>query len=443
MRILTSLNKDQMRLGYLNCLVLVAGRQLDSHSGLLRRFQEFILRKITPDDPEYQMHMLLIGQKHDHKTESIYFLHELWLQHNVVADATGTIAPKSCHQILKMGRNMGLIGPTYALTELGVLLRGLLLSMSQDFLDGRPDPNPFHLWKRPSLALTLLYSLLNADVVLPFLVELYAEEHNASKHQSVSRRETTNQQATVVGKRSDDFQRSSKAKVREHQVMYLIPALDRLIDSLSKDLPIDHTLLLQEIRKFRLRVENYERLKNHFYPRRQHLIDLGLLKRVEGSTKGSTRGEHLFTPTLATERASRVWRDLRETPLRQQSLIERNFFRWSAEVYGFSHQIAENDLKQLDYFARGFQLVRREIGFTPGRTVALAGCLIAIEEGVVIEVDEMFEMMSDMAKSRYRPYLHYSGGSRLDREFLIRVDVEPLREQLRRAGVKTNVQGHN
>jgi hypothetical protein len=48
----------------------------------------------------------------------------------------------------------------------------------------------------------------------------------------------------------------------------------------------------------------------------------------------------------------------------------------------------------------------------------------------------MFTMMKEMAKGPYRPYLSYSGGSRLDREFLIRVNVNPLRKKLKQNGMK-------
>lgn len=459
MRVLTSLTKDQMRLGYLNCLVLVAGRQLDTHAGLLRRFEELVLRKITPEDSEFQEHMLLIVQqyekqqnlwrvgqtretdswppRHTGRPKPFYYLHELWLKHDAVSDATGAIAPGSCRQILKMARNMGLIGPTYALTEFGVLLRSLLLDMGRDFSDGRPELNPFHIWKRAGLALTFLYLLLSSDIVLPFLVELYAKDSIVSEQKGVMRKTATNNRGTITGEKDAVSERLSIDKNPERQATYLILALDKLIDGLSKHLPIDQTLLLKEVRQLRSRLEDHDRLKNHFYPRRQHLIDLGLLKRGQGAAAG----DPLFARTLATQRASNAWRGLIENPLKQDSLIQRNFFRWSAEIYGFSARPAENDLCRLDYYARGFPLVGREIGFTPARTVALAGCLLAIEEGVIIEVDEMFRMMAEMAKGPYRPYLHYSGGSRLDREFLIRVDVDPLRERLRKDGLRPRISG--
>jgi hypothetical protein len=51
----------------------------------------------------------------------------------------------------------------------------------------------------------------------------------------------------------------------------------------------------------------------------------------------------------------------------------------------------------------------------------LAGCLLALEDGWVVEVAEMFDLLRRMAAGPWRPYLEYSGGSRLDQEFLIKI----------------------
>lgn len=454
MRLLTYLNQDQMRLGYLNCLALVAGRQLDSHASLLRRFEDFIFRKIHLEDLDYHQGNLLVGEKKPTQGRMrptdgspgkgrlpkqmatdlpIHYLHGMWLNQPEVGDATGIIVRSRCAQILKMARDMGLIGPSYALTELGVLVQGILLDMDREFPNGRLDLNPFHIWKRPILALSNLFIVLSADILMPFLVEIYSLQPLASERKNVKN------SASSVRKKRAPSPRQYMNEAPERQVNDLVKAIDHLIGVLNKELPIDQTLVLKEIQGLRQRLvsQTESSLENQFRPRRQYLVDLGLLQRIPGVADH----EQPFSPVLATQRAVNAWRDLRNSPLKQHVLIQRNFFRWSAEIYGFLARPAENDLRRLDYFARGFPLVGREIGFTPARTVALAGCLLAIEEGVIIEVDEMFRMMSEMAKGPYRPYLHYSGGSRLDREFLIRVDVEPLRERLRREGGKPRITG--
>src|SRR5262245_44139917 len=72
--------------------------------------------------------------------------------------------------------------------------------------------------------------------------------------------------------------------------------------------------------------------------------------------------------------------------------------------------------------------VGREIGFTPGRTVSLAVCLLALEDGRLAEVDSMSDAVYAGAKADLREHFIFSGGSRFDREFMIRVrpEIVPL-----------------
>ena len=56
---------------------------------------------------------------------------------------------------------------------------------------------------------------------------------------------------------------------------------------------------------------------------------------------------------------------------------------------------------------------------------------ISLEEAWIIEVAEMFDVLRRMAAGPWRRYLEYSGGSRLDQEFLIKVkpDLIPALEK--------------
>jgi len=420
MRVLTYLDQHQLRLGYLNCLVLVAGRQLDSRGSLLRRFEDFIHKQVEtvqatlfPEKANPKILPIHTGGKDQASGES-QSLHVYWLNQSDAGDKTGAVARDRCYEILELARNMDLIGHTYALTELGVLLKGLLLTISKEFVDGRLDLNPFHLWKRRALVLLHLYALLSADIVIPFLVKELSESLVGEKENA----ENEDAETSTVNR----IERSRQV-IKHKSYSPLNESLDRLIRTIEGELPIEQTLLLKEVADLRARLQSTKALEHHFRPRRQFLKDLGLL-------------ESPFVPNIATRKAAECWHGLRDNPLKQDWLIERHFFRWSNEIYGFSAKPASDDLVRLDYFARGFPIVSREIGFTPARTVALAGCLLAIEEGTLIEIEEMFKMMKAMAKGPYRPYLFYSGGSRLDREFLIRVNVNPLRKKLQQTGMK-------
>src|SRR5262249_47815781 len=143
-----------------------------------------------------------------------------------------------------------------------------------------------------------------------------------------------------------------------------------------------------------------------------------------------------YIATEAGRRAADVLEPLRHKIEDQQELIDRRFFQWCADIYQLGAKPCDVDLRRLYYFARGFPFLEREIGFTPGRTVAVAGCLLALEDGWIVEVSEMFAVLRQMAAGPWRRFLEYSGGSRLDQEFLIKVNPElaPTLEREMHAG---------
>jgi hypothetical protein len=51
---------------------------------------------------------------------------------------------------------------------------------------------------------------------------------------------------------------------------------------------------------------------------------------------------------------------------------------------------------------------------------------MAWEAGYTMEVGDVFDAVYRAARQPIQEYLHFSGGSRFDREFLIRVDDEAI-----------------
>lgn len=89
------------------------------------------------------------------------------------------------------------------------------------------------------------------------------------------------------------------------------------------------------------------------------------------------------------------------------------------------------------WFAKAYTEVRREIGFTPGRTVAQLGSLLAAEAGVRLEVKDLFDLAYRLPSGPYAARVSFSGGSRFDTEFMIKIDpalVPELEQTLMRTG---------
>lgn len=104
------------------------------------------------------------------------------------------------------------------------------------------------------------------------------------------------------------------------------------------------------------------------------------------------------------------------------TLLDQDFFAYflAAESEAVTHQPTPD--QTLLWLARAYEVLRRPLGFTPGRPVALLACLLATEEHSHLEVSDAYECIYAAAASKWSKYLHFSGGSRFDQEFLIRIE---------------------
>src|SRR5258708_1521553 len=157
--------------------------------------------------------------------------------------------------------------------------------------------------------------------------------------------------------------------------------------------------------------------RHHVRPRLEHYVDLGLLGRRAVSRGADT----VYEPIQETRRAAEAWSPLLDDPKTIQRFLDTRFFESVAHVFGLAGATPCTPSEALLYFARAFELIGREIGFTPGRTVAFTACLLALEDGRLAEVNTMFDEVYASAKTEVGEHLIFSGGSRSDREFLIRV----------------------
>ena len=56
MKLITHIEPTQLRLGYLCCLSLVAGRQLDTRQGLMDRLCRFVFQTVDASDALREVH---------------------------------------------------------------------------------------------------------------------------------------------------------------------------------------------------------------------------------------------------------------------------------------------------------------------------------------------------------------------------------------------------
>jgi hypothetical protein len=405
-KLITHIDPSQLRLGYLSCFALVAGRQLDTRQGLVDRFCRFVFQRIDSHDERWAEFMELADESElerlkpqiDEKLAELeelfrlksnvaptYTLQSLWLAQRNLTSHLGLLAQKNAEHILEMAHSFEILTTGYALSEKGVFLQNFVKYVCPGAEDGLPKANPFSL-SRLGLRLFFLYALLSSDILTPFLLQEFASEPEG------------------------DLPNAPKL---------LAPAAEALVSAVERMTDVTNIGAIRESRNYAERATAKGVAKNQSQPRYHHLFELQLLDRIPAEIDGRR-----IIPSVANDacrRAASVLAPLRERPDEQQDLIDRHFFSWASAMFNRGAQRCKDDQQRLLYFARGFEHLQREIGFTPGRTIALAGCLLALEEGWIIEVAEMFDLMQRMAAGPWRPYLEYSGGSRLDQEFLIKI----------------------
>jgi hypothetical protein len=464
MRVLAELDERQVRLGYVNCVVLAAGRHLDTRTALRRRFDDFVFNKVydgTAEAAEFLAQIDEDGRRALEKQEQqrrrdrggsktsadpaailrrdqpkgrFRYRSHLWILQRCMPSHLGPLAPNRSEVFLEHAKHLGLLAQTYALTETGHVLKQLLVQRDPTIIEGRATPNPLHVGRRLAVRALYAWALLENDIVTPFLL-----------------REFLNR--------------------RLNKPELLAAATQSLLDTFSRGARVDSAVDLKKLRAYRDRVAKGARAevsargalprrsqrtkvsgilafinkaateqpgfkihRHHVRPRLEHYVDIGLL----GRRRDAHAAETVYEPTPETHRAVEAWAPLLEDPKTIRRFLDTQFFGSTARILGVTSARSCTQWESLMYFARAFELIGREIGFTPGRTVSFAACLLALEEGRLAEIDGMFDAVHAGAKTELGEHLIFSGGSRFDREFLIRVKPEAvpaLHERLQDGGV--------
>ena len=347
----------------------------------LREIDEEGLQTLTRQDQQREKHRkggnanrdMMAALRREPAAGSFRFASQLWILQRCMPSHLGPLAPERSEVFLEHAKHLGLLAETYALTETGHILNELLPAESVALIDGRATPNPLFVGARLAVRGLYTWALLESDALLPFLVREF-----------VSR--------------------------KQNDPNLLASAVDALIARFERGARIDSARELKSLRSYRERVSkgasNVSRAKpvrgnglrafmdraaavqpgfkihrHHVRPRLEHLVDLGLLQRRADAHGAGT----VYIADDATRRAVAEWADLLEDPGRP-----------------------------------GVPRVREH----PGRTVALAACLLALEDGRVCEIEKMFSFVFDSAGTPLGQHFVFSGGSRFDGEFLIRVKPE-------------------
>ncbi len=460
MRLLTELDERQVRLGYVNCIVLMAGRQLDTRTALRRRFDNYVFRKVYEETPEYRDFLAYIDEdgkrtlakqdeqrqrarggskaardpmaalRREHKKGRFRYVSHLWLLQRNLPSHLGPLAPERSQVFLEHAKHLGLIAETYTLTEIGSVLKQLLLDRDPSLPEGRATPNPLQILRDVTVRALYLWTLLENDALTPFLVREFVAQNQNGPELLIGAVERL-MQSFAEGARVDSAIEMKELRSYYERIGKGAKAAKALAGTPRKRRPTESGLLAF-IERGATMQPGMKIHRHHVRPRLEHYVDIGLLRRREFGHTADT----VYEPSPETHRAVEAWKPILEDPKTIRRFLDTHFFGSTAGIFGPPNARRCNHLESLIYFAKAFELVGRGIGFTPGRTVAFAACLLALEDARIAEIDSMFDAVYASAKSDLREYFIFSGGSRFDREFMIRVrpEIAPvLRERSARS----------
>jgi len=408
--ILSSLDPHHARIGYLGALSTVSVRGLDTTEALRSRLHDLLFERIYPHDPRFEIlrsrlstqrwkelqKRLIRSAEVDPSAilsdaplgEGWAYLSEFWLYDSRMPSPLGPLSVDKLYRAIDLARWTGVLLATGELSEVGFLLQQLVLECADKAHDR--DFNLLLAQARPALPLVYLRLLLSAEMLFPFLIREMVERQSAGRQLS-----TRGEHGLLRG------------------------AVARMLVAIGEPEDPADMLAVRDVSEFEaaiLATESTE--ENYLRPRLEILVDLGLVGRKYVS--GKSRTDFMWVATEATERLASEWADLENIP----EYLDRGFFSSMAQVYVRELRRIASMEEVLLWFARAFVRIGRDVGFTPGRTCALLACLIAWESGTLIEIDQVFDAVFEAGRSNWSKYLHFSGGSRFDREFLIRVDQE-------------------
>jgi hypothetical protein len=425
--LLRSLDPHHSRLGYLGVCAAVGVRALDTYDALVARMRDVLFERLYDDQARYHEAVAaadrdLIEGLLDRKTRpeeedpaailspmdarsSWLTRSEAWLADRRMPSHIGYLQKKHVGRTVDFARWVGVLLPTFELSEDGMLLNLLVTGGKEEAWH---STNLLYVRNRPATVLHYLRLLLRSEILFPsLLVEL-------------SEREAEDRPVAARG--PNGLLRAAIARLQgrigapdDPEDMLAVRELGEILEAVLKSLSTE---------------ENYLR------PRLEMLVDIGLLERP--AAEGLRRKE-AFPWRLSEEghAIAAAWKTLETTPQQVDEFLEKQFIAANAALIGRPLRSPKGDTETLLWFARAAEHVQREIGFTPGRTIASLASLYAAEHAVRLEVSEVFRVVYAVPGSPYKEYLRFSGGSRFDAEFMIRVDPG-LSERLRADGTHIN-----
>ena len=413
--IMRSLDPYHQRIGYLGAFAVTMSRGLDTKDAIRARLDDFLFSRIYAESEEYSRMIGALSPERRPAIDKIrssrepeerpaailqptntaadwVFSSEIWLHMDSMPSPRGFVSAKKLDRILDLARWTGLLAPTVELSETGFLLN-LLIEGGREGKSELEWFNPLDPAPREAVRLMYIRLLLGAEILWPSLICELVER----------------------------VDRDLPLRTRGENGL-LGAAVDRFLQQHGAMIDPADILELKEINAFRASLAaKASTEENYLRPRLEILLDLGILERQ--ATPGKGRASQF--PWSATDRTAALatkWSEGLGDQDAVHKYLDEQFFGDMNRVFSRNGRTVNEPREILRWFAVAYQQVGRDVGFTPGRSVATLACLLAYEAKEVIEVSKVFDIVYQAARSEWSEFLRFSGGSRFDREFMIHVD---------------------
>jgi hypothetical protein len=429
--IVPSLDPYHARIGYLGVVALLAARTAMHREVLTRSVGGWVLKKIHTEDPEYQE---LLGRVLESKRpelekiaaqnaasdkanvlrrvgDSSRWLHlaHFWLYQEKMAGHTGFVNGEKIMRPVSLARWLNVLTRAYDLSEEGFVLQQMLAPMHEE--EGLFF-NPLDVMARPSLKLLYLRFVLRGEMLFPYLVQ------------------------ELVNRDRDGLPLRTRGPDG-----LLGVAMAAMMKELGEPQGISDISRFRTVKEFhRSIVEgSASTAENYLRPRMEILLDLGLVGRRSGKLKSSA---FPWRVTDVTKRLASEWSALIAPENRIPEYLEDRMFGSMNRVYGDDGRgVVESFEETLYWFAKGCQLAGWDMGFTPARTGALAGCLLAWESGRILEVQPTMDAVYAQAQGPWSKFMKFSGGSTFRTDYRIKLLPGLIGELASKLGINEQEKG--
>ncbi len=433
---LQELDERQSRLGYVACIAAVASRELDDRDTLRERFVSLAFQRIPPGDSRWKECVGLIDPDDLLKLKSYpsrketyrpapggqeppyYFLSDLWLNQKVMPSKTAPLDPDRADVIIEHARHLGVLGLGYALTETGCALRATLPRFLVEKQRPELTPNPMNVYFDQALRGAMGYCLLASDALLPYLLQQVSNKGGVSHADAEILLGSVDAMLARMRQLGGIAEAEATRAISEYRerVNPTGPAREPAYGARGQSTLQSMPVAGEKRKKKSLPEKKVHR--HHLRPRLEHCVDVGLLAR-----KQEDESDAPFQVTAATGRGAQLYSELRDDPRRIQGFLDRKFFGIWSKIQGL--ETSEPDpTATVRCFVHAYDLVKRSIGFTPGRTIALAASFLGLRENLALEVDRTMAVVLEAARGPLNQFFQFSGGTRLDREYMIRIRPE-------------------